>query len=76
MFDLTQNYEILQEAMEEGLRMNGWQARPLDEEKIWSKKWMNEWMNECNYRLKKIVIVINDTSRRYLEGLQTPDLNH
>ena len=38
-------YEILQEAMEEGLRMNGWRARLLDEGKIWSKKWMNERMN-------------------------------
>ena len=35
-------YEILQEAMEQGLRMNGWEQR-LDEEKMWSKT--NEWMN-------------------------------
>jgi hypothetical protein len=33
-------------------------------------------MNECNYRLKKIVIVINDTVVRYLEGLKIPDQNH
>ena len=65
-------YEILQEAMEQGLRMNSWEQR-LDEEKMWTK---SEWMNECNYRLKKIVIVINDTSRRYLDGHNTPDLNH
>ena len=32
-------------------------------------------MNECNYKLKKVVIV-NDTSRRYLGGHNTPDLNH
>ena len=64
----------MQEAMEEGLRMSGWQAPNLcEQEKIWTK---NEWMNECNYRLKKIVIVINDTSRRYMEGRDTPDLNH
>ena len=36
-------YEILQEAMEQGLRMNGLRAKLLDEEKIWSK--MNEWIN-------------------------------
>ena len=46
-------YEILQEAMEQGLRTNSWEQR-IDEEKMWTK---NEWMNECNYRLKKIVIV-------------------
>ena len=33
-------YEILQEAMEQGLRMSGWE-RPIYEEKIWTKK---EWM--------------------------------
>jgi len=57
-------YEILQEAMKEGLRMSGWRAPNLcEQEKIWTK---NEWMNECNYRLKKIVIVINDTSSKVL----------
>ena len=37
------DYEILQEAMEEGLRMSGWRVLNLcEQEKIWT---MNEWMN-------------------------------
>ena len=47
--------------MEQGLRMNGWGA-PISVDLggiLRGRKDVDkdEWMNECNYRLKKIVIV-------------------
>ena len=61
IFDEHGEYEILQEAMEEGLKMSGWRVLNLCEQEkdmnLKMNEWMNEWMNECNYRLKKIVIV-------------------
>ena len=48
-------YEILQEAMEQGLRMNGWGMPNLE----------YSYDGERYDRLKKIVIVNNNTSRRY-----------
>ena len=43
-FDEAGTYEILQEAIKEGLRMSGWRALNYVNKKRYELK-MNEWMN-------------------------------